>query len=76
MSRFWQHTDKHVEGVVVLEARNHGGDEGVAGNGGQDIALVAHMLDLLEANDWRCVRAQAETLRGREQTYHRPCGGS
>lgn len=39
----------------------------MAGNGGQDIALVAHMLDLLQANDWRCVRREGETLRARHR---------
>jgi hypothetical protein len=36
---------------VVLEAGDHGGDERVPRHGGEDIALVADMLDLLETND-------------------------
>jgi hypothetical protein len=35
---------------VVLEAGDHGGNEGVSRDGGQHIALVPHMFDLLEAD--------------------------
>jgi hypothetical protein len=40
----------HVERVERLEAGDHSGDEGVAGDLGEHVALVAHMLDLLEAD--------------------------
>jgi hypothetical protein len=36
---------------VVLEAGDHGGDEGVSRDGGEHIALVPDVLDLLETND-------------------------
>ena len=42
---------QHVQRVVVLEAGDHGGDEGVPRDGGEHIALVADVLDLLEADD-------------------------
>lgn len=42
---------QHIQSLGVLEAGNHGGDEGVAGDGGEDVALVADVLDLLEADD-------------------------
>lgn len=40
----------HVQGIQGLEARNHGGYEGVARHFGENVALIAHMFDLLEAN--------------------------
>lgn len=41
----------HVEGVERLEASDHGGDEGVSRDFGEDVALVADVFDLLETDD-------------------------
>lgn len=46
---------------MVLETRNHGRDEWVAGNGSQDVALVAHMLDLLEPHNYTFTVSHAKT---------------
>jgi len=43
--------EDHVQRVERLEAGDEGGDERMAGDGGEDVALVAHVLDLLEADD-------------------------
>ena len=45
--------EEHVEGVVVGEGAEEVGDEGVAGDVGEDGALVAHVLNLLQLYDVR-----------------------
>lgn len=47
---------------MVGEGGDEGGDEGMAGDGGQDGALVADMVDLLQLDDF-CL---AEDLEGVE----------
>jgi hypothetical protein len=42
---------QHEERIMTLEARDHGGYEGVSGHGREHIALVPHMFDLLELDD-------------------------
>lgn len=43
--------EEHVQGIVVGERSEEVGDEGVPGDIGEDGAFVAHVVDLLEAND-------------------------
>jgi hypothetical protein len=52
----------HVEGVQRLEARHHGRDEGVPRDLGEHVALVADVLDLLEADHVRL----AQDLEGKD----------
>jgi hypothetical protein len=52
----------HVERVQRLEARHHGRDEGVPRDLGEHVALVADVLDLLEADDIRL----AQDLEGKD----------
>lgn len=44
--------EEHVEGVVVREGGDQPGDEGVTRDVGEDGALMADMIDLLEADDF------------------------
>ena len=43
---------QHIQGVVVLEAGDHGSYERVARDSGKHIALVPDMFHLLEAYHW------------------------
>lgn len=38
---------QHVEAFLVLETRHQGCDEGMAGDGGEDVAFVSDVFDLL-----------------------------
>lgn len=43
--------EEHVEGIAVGEGAEEGGDEGVAGDIGQDGPLVADMVDLFQPDN-------------------------
>lgn len=45
-------THKHVQAFFIREARDHGGDEGMACHSCQSIALILDMLHLLQPNDY------------------------
>lgn len=44
---------QHVQGVLVLEAGDHCCNERVPCDSSKNIALVADMFHLLQANDWK-----------------------
>lgn len=46
---------EHVQRVVVLEARDHCGYEGMSCHDGKHVTLVADVFDLLQLDDWWAV---------------------
>jgi len=43
-------TYEHVQGIVVLETRDHGSDEGVSCDACEHVSLIPYVFDLLETD--------------------------